>query len=191
MLVNYAGTDPEVREYLARKGERIDVPDAVFNQQRAGAFIENKVREAIAKEAAEAAQEAADAELLNARMDQQRSDEAAADAAAAEQARIAADEQRRAELRAELKNDVDRLASTNIQAAAALQTKATVIEEQCDQWRAEATEIYELIRAERSALDAVKDELVELLAAVQQAQGRGALSVYELNKRLERLEGRG
>ena len=147
--------------------------------------------EAIAKEAADAAQEAADAELLNARMEQQRSDEAAAEMAAAEQARIAADEQRRAELRAELKNDVDRLASTNIQAAAALQTKATVIEEQCEQWRAEATEIFELIRAERSALDAVRDELVELLAAVQQAQGRGALSVYELNKRLERLERRG
>ena len=87
-----------------------------------------------------------------------------------------------------MKSDVDRLASTNIQAAAALQTKATVIEQECDQWRAEATEIFELIRAERAALDAVKNELVELLAAVQQAQGRGALSVFELNKRLERLE---
>ena len=47
------------------------------------------------------------------------------------------------------------------------------------------------ISKKSSWTDVVKNELVELLTAVQQAQGRGALSVFELNKRLERLERRG
>ena len=69
-----------------------------------------------------------------------------------------------------------------------MQSKATVIEQEWEQWRAEATEIFELIRAERAGLDAVKNELVELLAAVPSCalMGNGAIAMAEASSPMER-----
>ncbi|KZR84132.1 hypothetical protein [Synechococcus sp. MIT S9504] len=68
MLVGYEGNDVAVREYLARNGNKVEVPDDVVKQQRGGAFIEKKVRSQIAKEQADAEREAADQEVLSARI---------------------------------------------------------------------------------------------------------------------------
>ena len=68
-FVSYAGKDQEVAEYLQRTGQtRIEVPDAVIQQNRGGSYIEKKVRAELAREQEIAEREAADAEVLNARI---------------------------------------------------------------------------------------------------------------------------
>ena len=181
----YAGTDPDVIQFLINQGStQVEVPMSVLNAGGGGQWIERSVRSQIASQAAELEKEAADRAVLEARAAEQ----AMAEAATAEQARIAADERRRAELRAELKGDVDRLASTNIQAAAALQSQSAVIDESCARWREEANGMLQQLRAEKEELLAVKVAVQELLIQVQKAQGQGALSTYELSRRIEKVE---
>lgn len=68
MITSYAGNDEAVKEYLARNGNKVEVPDDVIKQQRGGAYIERKVRAELAREQEIAEREAADQEVLNARI---------------------------------------------------------------------------------------------------------------------------
>lgn len=188
MRVSYAGPDAQVQEFLARTGNQIDVPDSVILQNRGGAYIEKQVREAIAKEQADAQQQAADSELLAARMDEQRQADAAAEAAAAESERIARDQERKAQLKEEFRGDIDRLASTNMQTAAALQGKVDLIDQTCRVWEERFEERFSEADQRLAQMNQLKSDLDQRQTRMEGAEGSNSLAIYQLTQQVTDLK---
>ena len=183
MLVGYAGNDAEVHEFLAANGKRIEVPDAVLRHGNAGKFIEKKVREKIAQAAAVKAQDAADQQLLAARMDEQR----AAEIEAKRAEKAAAEKQQQEQLKEQFQGHLDRVASNSLQAAAAIQSKEHVITQACDESLAQ---IQEIKNQALSAIAESRDEVIHLVNQAQKSEGNNSLAIFEINKRLQALEGK-
>ena len=181
----YAGTDPEVIQFLVDQGStQVEVPRSVLTAGGGGQYIERTVKAKIASQAAALQQEAADRAVLEARTAQQQAAEmAAAEAAKAQSAEAKeAERQRlRAELKAELREELGSLASSTMSASAALTGRAELL----DCRVAEAEERFKALVADAEQR---LNEMAQQYGEALQLNGKQSLDLYAVSRRVEALE---
>ena len=181
----YAGTDPEVIQFLVDQGStQVEVPMSVLTAGGGGQYIERTVRAKIASQAAALEKEAADRAVLEARTAQQQAaEQAAAEAAKAqseeakEQARLAL----REELKRELKDELGSLASSTMSASAALTGRAELLDERV---RVAEERFQQLVADAERRLE----EMAQQYQEAMKLNGSQSISLYATNKKLEALE---
>ena len=86
-----------------------------------------------------------------------------------------------------MRSDIDSQTAAVLQAAASWQSKGEVIEQEYQQklesFLSQANQLL-------SEVTQVRDEAVHILSQLQQAEGGNSLAIFEINKRLQALEGK-
>lgn len=181
---SYLGDNPELQ------GSQWQVPRTLLYPVKgtkptmtATAWIESKAREIAEKQAAVEEQEQRDQAVLEARMNEQR----VAEQEAARLEKEAADNQRRAELKTELKDDIGYLANTNIQAAGAIKGEVLIFRDERRKWgevlAQENTERQQALQEMRE-LKAENDEKHQQLLT---GEGSNSLAIYKQKKSIDKL----
>lgn len=177
----YAGKDQEVMDFLVAQGStQVEIPQSVLTAHGGGLYIESMIHSKIAKQQADIEQETAERAVLEARTAQQKAASVAAEKAAAEEK-----EQERQRLRAEweleLKNKIGSMAPGVMNAAAAIQGRAEVIDN-----HATAAEQ----RIDQKVADAAQtiEQQSQMLAEALKTNGKLQTDLYAVNQRIESLE---
>ena len=91
------------------------------------------------------------------------------------------------ELKAEMRSDIDSQTAAVLQAAASWQSKGEVFEQEYQQkLESILSQAIQLL----PEVTKVRDEAVHILSQLQKAEGGNSLAIFEINKRLQALEGK-